>query len=155
MDYLIFSFLFILIHSMSYIISGAIALKFSKDIYETKDRLCTFLRDMSNKEESKHVERYFLPAQVPRGLLMSIVLFPLLDPIAEMTFGLKFIFFSSLTFIYNHLSSASPFMDNIEGLVYFRKEFLKTEFFIKFQLEMLIYSTIFGLLISLAMGLLF
>ncbi len=152
MYYVKFSLLFILFHSISYTIAGIIALKFSKDIYETKGRLCTFLRDTSNKEESKHVEKYFLLAQIPRGFLMSVVLFPLLNAIGGLSFGLKFVFFSSLTFIYTHIASSSPFMDNIEGLVYFKKEYLREKFFFKFQTEMLIYSTIFGFLMSLAVG---
>lgn len=149
MEYIEFSLFFTLIHVVSYTIAGVIALKISKDIYETKNRHCNFLRDMSDPEESRHVQIYFLPAQILRGLLMSVVLYPILNTIGDLSFVLKFIFFSSLMFVYTHIAAVSPFMDNIEGLVYFKKNYLTKKFFLKFQLEMLIYSIIFSLLMSL------
>lgn len=155
MDYLKFSLFFILAHVASYTIAGLIALKISKDIYESKNRLCNFLRDMSDKKESKHVSIYFLPAQILRGFLMSIVLFPLLNVLGELDLVLKFTFFGGLMFVYTHIAATSPFMDNIEGLVYFKKEYLKKKFFLKFQLEMVIYSILFGFLMSLFMGIVF
>jgi len=152
MYYIKFSLLFVLAHGLAYTIAGAIALKFSKDIYESKKRHCDFLRDMSNKEESIHVSLYFLPAQILRGLLMSLVLFPLLNVLGELSFMLKLTFFSSLVFIYTHIASTSPFIDNIEGFVYFKKEYLIKKFFLKFQLEMIMYSILFGILMSLGIS---
>ncbi len=155
MDYLKFSLFFILSHGITYLIAGAMALKISKDIYENRKRLCTFLRDMADKEESLHVSLYFIPAQILRGLLMSIVLYPFLDVLVGFSFGLKFIFFSSLMFVYTHIAAASPFIDNIEGFVYFKNEYLKKKAFIKFQLEMIVYSILFGLIMSLFIGFVF
>lgn len=155
MDYLKFSLLFILVHGAAYIIAGVIALKISKDIYESKNRHCNFLRDMSDKKESMHVSVYFFPAQILRGFLMSIVLFPLLNVLGELSFVLKFTFLGSLMFVYTHIAASSPFMDNIEGFVYFKKEYLRKKFFLKFQLEMVIYSILFGFLMSLFMGFVF
>lgn len=152
-DYLKFCLVFVLVHGVSYIIAGVIALKISKDIYASKNRHCNFLRNMSDKEESKHVTVYFLPAQILRGFLMSIVLFPLLNVLVELSFVLKFTFFGSLMFVYTHISAASPFMDNIEGFVYFKKEYLRGKFFVKFQLEMVIYSILFGFLMGVFMDL--
>ena len=48
MQYLMFSFWFILIHTIAYTISGMLALKISKDLYEEKNRFLDFLRDMSD-----------------------------------------------------------------------------------------------------------
>jgi len=134
---------------VSYIVSGVLALKISKDIYESKNRHCNFLRDMSDPEESKHVQIMFLPAQILRGLLMSIVLFPILNTIRELPFILKFTFFGGLMFIYTHLAAVSPFIDNIEGFVYFKKNYLIKKYLLKFQMEMVIYSILFGLLMSI------
>ena len=155
MEYIKFSLFFILSHGITYLIAGAMALKISKDIYENRKRLCTFLRDMADKEESLHVSLYFIPAQILRGLLMSIVLYPFLDVLVGFSFGLKFIFFCSLMFVYTHIAAASPFIDNIEGFVYFKNEYLKKKSFIKFQLEMIIYSILFGLIMSLFIGFVF
>ena len=78
MSYIVFSMLFIVIHTVSYTLAGIIALKVSKDLYENKQRIIDYLRDMSVKEESRHVEKWFLPAQLARGALMSVVLYPIL-----------------------------------------------------------------------------
>lgn len=148
-SYIKFSFLFILIHGASYIVAGALALKISKDIYESKNRHCNFLRDMSDPEESKHAQIMFLPAQFLRGLLMSVVLFPVLDAIRALPFALKFAFFGGLMFVYTHIAAVSPFIDNIEGFVYFKKKYLIKKYFLKFQMEMVIYCILFGLLMSI------
>ena len=155
MDYFIFSLLFLLSHTTAYIIAGLIALKISKEIYESKNRYCDFLRDMSDKDESKHVSSFFLIAQFFRGLLMSVVLFPLLNTLIDFSFILKLIFVSSLMFVFTHIAAVSPFIDNIEGFVYFKKKYIKGKIILKFQLEMVIYSVLFGLFMSLLLGLTF
>ncbi|MGM0625570.1 MAG: hypothetical protein ACQES0_06810 [Bacteroidota bacterium] len=150
MEYLGFSFFFILSHILAYTIAGVIALGISKDIYESKARLCDFLRDMADKQESKHVSRYFLPAQIIRGLLMSVILFPLLPAISDFPFHISSLFFAGLMFVFTHLAAASPFIDNIEGWVYFKKKYIRKSAIAKFQTEMLTYAVLFGLLISMA-----
>lgn len=155
MEYLKFILYFIIAHGVAYTTAGVIALKISKDIYESKSRHCDFLRDMSDKEESKHVSTYFLPAQILRGLLMAVVLFPVLGVFQGFSLGMNFIFFASLMFVYTHIAAVSPFIDNIEGWVYFKKNYLQKKFFLKFQLEMLIYGILFGLLMSLFIRYLF
>ncbi len=149
MEYIKFGLFFVLAHTISYIAAGAIALSISKDIYESKNRHCDFLRDMADKESSSHVSFYFLPAQILRGLLMAVILLPVIGALLELTFIFKLLFFSSLMFVYTHLAAASPFIDNIEGFVYFKKEYLMKRYFLKFQFEMILYSILFGLSISL------
>jgi len=140
---------FELAHIVAYIVAGVIALSISKDIYEDKNRLCTFMRDMKNPKENKRVGMLFIPAQILRALLMSLVLLPLVDYLITFSFFQQFIFFSSLMFIFTHIAAVSPFLDNIEGLVYFKKDYIKKEAFLKFQLEMVIYSLIFSIIISI------
>ena len=140
---------FELAHIVAYIVTGVIALSISKDIYEDKDRLCTFMRDMKNPKENKGIGMLFIPAQILRALLMSLVLLPVVDYLITFSFFQQFIFFSSLMFIFTHIAAVSPFIDNIEGLVYFKKEYIKKGTFIKFQLEMIIYSVIFSIILSL------
>ncbi len=140
---------FELAHIVAYIVTGVIALSLSKDIYEDKDRLCTFMRDMKNPKENKRIGMLFIPAQILRALLMSLVLLPVVDYLITFSFFQQFIFFSSLMFIFTHIAAVSPFIDNIEGLVYFKKEYIKKGTFIKFQLEMIIYSVIFSIILSL------
>ena len=144
MEYIKFGLFFVLAHTISYIAAGAIALSISKDIYESKNRHCDFLRDMADKESSSHVSFYFLPAQILRGLLMAVILLPVIGALLELTFIFKLLFFSSLMFVYTHLAAASPFIDNIEGQVYFKKGYLVKKYFLKFQFEMVIYVIIFA-----------
>ncbi len=146
MEYLLFSFWFIVIHTGAYTAAGVIALKLSKDIYEGKNRYADFIRDMSDPHESKHVQKLFLPAQLLRGLLMSIVLYPVIGLLGDLSFGLRFLFLAGLMFMYTDFASAVPFPTNIEGFVYMKQRYLQTKFFWKFYLEMIIYSILFGLI---------
>ena len=152
MEYLVFSFWFIVIHTGAYTAAGVIALKISKDIYEGKERFADFIRDMKDPHESKHVQKFFIPAQLVRGLLMSVVLYPVLGLLGDLSFGLRFLFFAGLMLIYTEISSAVPFPTNIEGFVYMKQRYLKTGPIWKFWLEIIVYSVLFGLL---AGGLLF
>jgi len=92
MEYLVFSFWFMIIHTAAYMLAGILALRISKDIYEGKSRLMDYLRDMSVEDESKHVQKWILLSQLLRGLLMSVVLYPVLAPLREIPFGLRFAF---------------------------------------------------------------
>ncbi|MFW6174070.1 MAG: hypothetical protein ACOC5T_10025 [Elusimicrobiota bacterium] len=152
MQYLTFSLWFTLIHTIAYIAAGAIALKISKDLYEEKERLLDFLRNMSDKGESKHVQKWFIPAQILRGLILSIVLYPIIGFLGEMSFTIRFLFLAGLLFFYTDFASAIPFNNNIEGFVYMKPKYLKKESFWKLYLETAIYSIMVG---GFAGGLLF
>ena len=62
MEYFMFTLWFTVIHTVCYTLAGAIALRISRDIYEGKARMMDYLRDMNDKEESFHVQKWFLPA---------------------------------------------------------------------------------------------
>ena len=146
MKYLIFSLGFAFFHILAYTIAGAIALNFSKDIYEEQNRLVDFVRDMSDEVDKKYVAMWFLPAQILRGLLMSMVLFPILGLLGDLDFFLRFLFLGGLMLVFTDMASASPFTHNIEGFVYLKPKYLRKKAIVKLYLEMLIYSAIFGLL---------
>ena len=148
MQYLQFVGFFILAHFLSYMIAGVITYRFSKDLYEGENRLLDFLKDMSSEEENAEVAKYSMPAQIVRGLLLSVVLLPILEPLGGLSYITRTIFFAGLMFIYTDLASAMPFPDTIEGLVYMKKKYLKASAFWKMQIEMIIYSVSFGLLVS-------
>lgn len=148
MKYLMFSLGFIIIHVVSYTFAGVVALKLSKALYKEKERLLDYVRDMSDESNKKHVEKWFLPAQVLRGLLLSVVMYPILDSLGEISFMLRALFLGSLMFIYTDVASATPFPHNIEGLVYMKSEYLNISAAGKLYLETAIYSTVFGFLAS-------
>ena len=148
MQYFIFSLWFTLIHVLSYMIAGMLALRISKDIYDGKSRLMDYHRDMSDQNESKHVHKWFIPGQIVRGILLSIVLYPILLQLGELSFGMRFLFFTGLMFVYTHVACAAPCPDNIEGLIYMKERYIKKTAFFKFQFEMVIYSLLLGFLAS-------
>ena len=144
MEYLWFSIRFTLLHAASYSVAGALILKVSRSVYEGKSRLMDYVRDMSDGNERAHVQRWFFPAQLVRGLLLSLVLYPVLSPMGDMDFGTRFAFLAGLMFVYTHIACAAPCADNIEGLVYLKARYFDTTAFVKYQLEMLTYSVLFA-----------
>lgn len=145
MKYIIFSLLFTVIHTISYTVAGMLALKVSKDLYEEQKRLIDYVRDMSVEEERRHVEKWFLPAQLIRGLLMSVVLFPIIGFLGEATYIMRVLFLGGLMLIYTDFACAVPFPHNIEGFVYMKSKYINRKAMGKLNLEMIMYSVFFGL----------
>jgi len=77
---------------------------------------------------------------------MSLVLFPVLPYLQELTNEMQFIFMATLMFVYADFASAVPFSNTIEGVVYMKKEFVEKKVFWIIQLESILYSAVFGLL---------
>jgi len=147
MIYLKFSLLFFVIHFVCYIIAGVIDLQLAGKIYKGKDRLYkSFFRDMDIQQESNRVARLLIPSQFVRAILMSVVLYPVLPFLMELSFGMQFLFMASLMFVYADFASAIPFSNTIEGLVYLKKEFVEKTVFWTIQFEAILYSVMFGLL---------
>ncbi|MDZ7801480.1 MAG: hypothetical protein U5K81_11905 [Trueperaceae bacterium] len=142
--YLLFAVGFTAIHAAAYVLAGVVALAVSKDLYAAKDRVLDFLHDMSDPVESRHVQRTFLPAQLLRGLLMAVVLFPVLGALSEMSFALRTVFFASLTFVYLEVASSIPFSTNIEGYVYMKARYRRLPSVWKLYLEVILYSLLLG-----------
>lgn len=148
--YIIFSIKFFTFHFISYIIAGTIDLQFAKKMYSGKNRLYkSFFRDMDNQTENSRIAKLLIPSQLIRSLLMSIVLYPILPLLSQLSFLTQFLFMAGLMFIYADFASAIPFSNTIEGLVYLKKEFVTKKVFWTIQFEAIIYSLIFGLLSAL------
>lgn len=146
-DYIFFSLLFFVIHFVCYVIAGVIDLQLAKKVYSGKNRLFkSFFRNMEDKNESKRIAKLLIPSQLIRAVFMSVVLYPVLPFLRDMSFGLQFVFMASLMFVYADFASAIPFSNTIEGIVYLKKEFVKKRVFWTIQLEAILYSLMFGLL---------
>ncbi len=144
MAYLQFTLWFIVIHIVAYFIAGFIDLQVAKRFYGGKGRDLDFLRDMADPEESRRVMPLLVPSQVLRGMLMSVVLYPILGALADLTFGLRFAFFAGMMFVYADFASAIPFSNTIEGFIYMKHRYMKKELFWTIQFEAVLYSLIFG-----------
>lgn len=149
MEYLKFTLLFFVIHTIAYYIAGAINYQFSKKLYGGRDQLYkSFLRNMSNPSEAINVNKKIIPVQLVRAVFMSIVLYPVLGVLGDLSFGLKSLFFGGLMFVYADFCSAIPFSNTLEGLIYMKPEFVKRKVFWTIQMEAIIYSLLFGLAAS-------
>lgn len=145
MEYITFSFFFFLIHTISYYVAGIINYQFSQKMYGGRDHLYkSFLRNMSDPKEALMVNMKIIPVQLVRAFFMSIVLYPVLGRLAELSFGLRFAFMGGLMFVYADFCSAIPFSNTLEGLIYMKPEFTKRKIFWTIQMEAIIYSLIFG-----------
>ena len=145
--YIIFSLQFFVIHFVCYMIAGLIDLQLAKKIYLGKDRLYkSFFRDLDDAKENKRIARLLIPTQFIRAIIMSIVLYPILPYLIELSFGMKYIFLSSLMFVYADFASAIPFSNTIEGILYLKKEYVAKKVFFIIQFEAILYSVMFGLL---------
>ena len=147
MLYIKFSLIFFLIHLACYIIAGIIDLQLAKKMYLGKNRIFkSFFRDMEDDKENKRIAKLLIPSQFIRAIFMSLVLYPILPFLKDLTFEIQFVFMASLMFVYADFASAIPFSNTIEGIVYLKKEFVKKRVFWTIQLEAILYSIMFGLL---------
>ncbi len=144
MEYIKFSLLFMLVHTGAYFIAGMLAYRISRDLYQGENRLLDFLKDMSNESENARVAKLTLPMQLVRGLLLSIVLYPIIGLLGDLSYILRFVFLAGLMFVYTDFASAIPFPHNIEGIIYMKDRYLKKSAFWKLQFEMIVFSLLFG-----------
>jgi hypothetical protein len=146
-EFITYSLLFATIHLVCYVVAGLVDLQLAKHLYMGKDRLYrSFFRDMRDVQESRRVGRLLIPSQLLRGLIMSVVLYPVLPYLHELSFVLRFGFLAGLMFVYADFASAVPFSNTIEGLVYLRKEFVERRVFWTILFESILYSVLFGAL---------
>jgi hypothetical protein len=144
MEYIKFSLLFMLVHTGAYFIAGMLAYRISRDLYHGENRLLDFLKDMSDPAENARVAKLTFPLQLARGLVLSIVLYPILGLLGDLSYALRFVFLAGLMFVYTDFASAVPFPHNIEGVIYMKERYLKKSAFWKLQSEMIVFSLLFG-----------
>ena len=145
MEYLLFSLGFVAIHTVVYVAAGVVAGR-SREFYEGPDGLFTgFLHDMADPAQSRGVTLRMFPAQVARGVLMSVVLYPIVGALGELDYLIRALFLGGLMFVYADLASNVPFSNTIEGLVYMRRRFVARPVFVRVQGEAALYSVMFGL----------
>jgi hypothetical protein len=150
-DYLLFTIGFTAIHVVVYTIAGIIVLRVPGvgQMYGGGGALFgAFMRDSEDPAEARRLGRLLIPSQVLRGVLMSLVLFPVLGAVGDIHLGLRFLFFTGLFFVYADFGSAIPFANTIEGLVYLKERFVRPEVFFKIQVEAVTYSIVAGFLIA-------
>ncbi len=115
----------ILAHTVTYLIVGATAYQLlTKPLYEGPDPVfANFMRSPADPELWRHAMMWFIPAQVLRGLLMALALYPFYDQLQEWDFGRRFLSLAGLYLIFGYWASAVAAPGTIDGLVYLRPEY--------------------------------
>jgi hypothetical protein len=146
MRYLGFTLGFFAIHLGAYVVAGVLNQQLvSKHLYGGERALfASFFRDMEDPAEARRTARLMIPAQLLRAVLLSAVLYPLLDPIGDLSFGVRYAVLAGLMFVYTDLASATPFSNNIEGIVYLQPNLTTWDVFWRIQSEAVVYSLLFG-----------
>ncbi|MDZ4177722.1 MAG: hypothetical protein U1E29_00590, partial [Coriobacteriia bacterium] len=131
---------FAVLHTVSYTLAGVLALSISSALYRGPDRHMDFLRDASDPSEAKRLQRWAVPLQLPRGIVLALVLTPILEPLRSTGFWPQFLFLFGLMFVVADLASSAPFPGNLEGFIYLRDKYLKRGVYWKLHFESALYS---------------
>ena len=114
----------ILAHTVTYLIVGGVAYALlTNEFYVGESPIfASFMRTQAEPDLWSHVNRWFIPAQIVRGLLIAAVLYPFFDTLGAWPFGKRLLALSGLYLVLGYWAGASPAAGNIEGLVYLRPE---------------------------------
>ena len=140
---------FVLSHTLSYLIVGAIAYQlFYKPFWEGPSPLyAPFMRTMSEPALWEQAMMWQIPGQLLRGLLMALAISPVLTKLEEISFARRYAFIAGLFFVFTHLAASAPSPGNIEGALYMRPEFVVQGFW-ACQPEIIAHSLLAGFLIA-------
>ena len=109
-------------HVTTYFVAGAVFYQLlTKDFYTGPNPIfAAFMRTEAEPELWAHVTRWFLPAQILRGMLFAAVLYPLFDVLKMWSFAKRFLLIASLYLVFGLWAAAGAAPGTIEGLVYMR-----------------------------------
>ncbi len=106
----------------TYFLAGAVAYPLlTKEYYVGPNPIfAAFMRTEAEPELFGHVVRWFLPAQILRGLLIAAALYPLFDTLKAWSFGKRFLSIASLYLVLGFWAATVAAPGTIEGMVYMR-----------------------------------
>lgn len=140
-------------HVLTYFVVGAIAYQFlTKDFYIGPDPIFkTFMRTEAEPDLWAHVMRWFLPAQILRGILIAAVLYPFFDTLNGWPFRKRFLAISGLYLVFGLWAAAGASPGSIEGMVYMRP-FITPAVHLKVQPEIVAQGLALGALVAWWIG---
>ncbi len=123
--FLSFATKIIIAHTVTYFIVGAIAYQLlTKSLYEGPDPVfASFMRTPVDADAWRHVMIWFLPAQVLRGFIMALALYPFYETLIGWSIKKRFVALAGIYLIFGYWASAVAAPGTIDGLVYMRPEF--------------------------------
>ncbi len=136
----------------TYFLAGAVAYPLlTKQFYEGPNPIfAVFLRTEAEPELWRHAARWFLPAEILRGILIAAVLYPLFDMLKTWQFVKRFLFIACLYLVLGFWAATVPAPGTIEGMVFMRP-FITPYVHLAVQPEMVGQALFLGLLIAGAM----
>lgn len=123
-NYIYFSLKTIVAHTVTYFIAGAIAYPLlTKPFYTGPNPVfATFWRTEADPALWAHVTTWFIPAQLLRGLLLALALYPFYNTLIGWSFRKRFFAITGLYLLIGFWAAAVAAPGTIEGLVYMRPE---------------------------------
>jgi len=115
----------VITHTVTYFVIGAIAYQLlTKPLYIGEQAvMATFMRTEAEPELWHHVMVWFLPAQVLRGLLIALSLYPFHNTLVEWSWAKRFVAIAGIYIVIGFWACTVAAPGTIEGLVYLRPEF--------------------------------
>jgi hypothetical protein len=151
--FLVFSAKVAAAHTLTYFVVGALAYQLlTKDFYVGPDPIFrTFMRTEAEPDLWAHVMRWFLPAQLLRGVLIAAVLWPFFETMLGWPFQKRWTVFSALYVVLGFWAAAVAAPGTIEGMVYLRPP-LTGFAHLTVQPEILVQGVALGAIVSCWMG---
>ena len=139
-------------HVTTYFLAGAVAYQLlTKEFYVgTHPIFATFMRTEGEPQLFSHVVRWFLPAQILRGLLIAAVLYPFFDTLKVWPFVKRWLVIGALYIVLGFWAATVAAPGTLEGMVYLRP-FITPEVHLKVQPEIVLQGLALAFLIAGAM----
>ncbi len=138
----------IILHVVTYFIAGALAYPLlTKSLYVGPNPVFAVLfRTQAEPALWAHVTTWFLPAQILRGFLLSLAIYPFYSVLVSWTYWKRFVTITGLYLLIGFWAAAVAAPGTIEGLVYMRPE-------ITFNIHLLVQPEIIGQGLAFGAGL--
>lgn len=111
-------------HTVSYFVVGSVAyLTLTREFYEgPRPIFATFMRTPAEPELWAHATRWFLPAQLARGVLLAVVLWPFVPTLRTWSVPRRALALAGLYLGIGFWATTVAAPGTLEGLVYLRPE---------------------------------
>jgi hypothetical protein len=141
------------VHTVTYFIAGAMAYQLlTKQFYEGPNAIFTsFMRTPAEPDSWHHVMRWFIPAQILRGILMALALLPFYELMLKWSYRKRFFALASLYLVFGCWACAVAAPGTIEGFVY-NKPFITPYVHAIVQPEILVQGILLAAWLSRWMG---
>jgi hypothetical protein len=106
----------------TYFLAGVVFYQLlTKDFYTGPNPIfAVFMRTEAEPALWSHVVRWFLPAQILRGVLIAAALYPLFDVLKTWPFAKRFLLIANLYLVFGFWAATVAAPGTIEGMVYLR-----------------------------------